>query len=165
MKYIQSFYNYPVTFSSIPITIPCRDADGEMRNICEIEDKDLEKLQNKEPYFRSLLNRKKIRVLNKLPESYKGAAVLVNEANAKAEKAIAEAEALKAKIAELEAKNQEAAEPAKNQETAEPAKDQEETDLKSATYQELQQKARDLGIENVNIKKTELIEAIKSAEK
>lgn len=156
MKYIQSFYNYPVTFSSIPITIPCRDADGEMRNICEIEDKDLEKLQNKEPYFRSLLNRKKIRVLNKLPESYKGAAVLVNEANAKAEKAIAEAEALKAKIAELEAKNQE---------TAEPAKGQEETDLKSATYQELQQKARDLGIENVNIKKTELIEAIKSAEK
>lgn len=110
MKYIQSFYNYPVTFSSIDKGIPAKNADGELRNIAEITEKELEILQNKEPLFRSLVERKKYRVLNKLPESYRPAAVLVNEARAEAEAAKAELEALKAQVAS------QTAEPAENKE-------------------------------------------------
>ena len=55
MKYIQSFYQYPVTFSSIGKTIPARSAQGEMKNLAEITEAELEKLQNREPFFSSLL--------------------------------------------------------------------------------------------------------------
>ena len=75
-----------------------------MKNIVEINEKELEKLQNKEPFFRELLNNKKIRILNKVPASYIPAAQQVNEAHAEADKYKSENEALKARIAELEAK-------------------------------------------------------------
>lgn len=104
MKYIQSFYQYPVTFSSIGKTIAARNAAGEMKNIVEISEKELEKLQNKEPFFRELLNNKKIRILNKVPASYVPAAQQLNAANAEADKYKSENEALRARIAELEAK-------------------------------------------------------------
>lgn len=104
MKYIQSFYQYPVTFSSIGKTIPARSAQGEMRNIAEVTEKELEKLQNSEPFFRELVNKKKVRVLNHIPDSYVPPAQRINEANAEADKFKSENEALKARIAELEGK-------------------------------------------------------------
>ena len=97
MKYIQSFYQYPVTFSSIGKTIPARSAQGPMRNIAEIEDNELERLQNSEPFFRELVSLKKIRVLNHLPESYVSSAQRINEANDEIARLKAENEALKAK--------------------------------------------------------------------
>lgn len=99
-KYIQSFYQYPVTFGSLGKTIPARDADGELRNIAEFDEEEIEVLRNQEPFFRELENLKKVRVLNHLPESYKPAAVLVNEANDRAAAAEAELAALKAEMAE-----------------------------------------------------------------
>ena len=96
MKYIQSFYQYPVTFSSIGKTIPARSAQGPMRNIAEIEDKELERLQNSEPFFRELVSLKKIRVLNHLPESYVSSAQRINEANDEIARLKAENEALRA---------------------------------------------------------------------
>lgn len=104
MKYIQSFYQYPVTFSAIGKTIPARSAQGEMRNIAEITDKELVKLQNCEPFFRELVDKKKIRVLNKIPVSYIPPAVQINNARDEADKFKSENEALRARIAELEAK-------------------------------------------------------------
>ena len=101
-KYIQSFYQYPVTFSSIGKTIPARGAVGEMRNIAEVSEKELERLENCEPLFRELVNKKKVRILNHIPASYVPAAQQVNEANAKADAAEKEVEALRARIAELE---------------------------------------------------------------
>ena len=59
MKYIQSFYQYPVTFSSIAKTIPARNAAGEMKNLCEITEAQLDTLQRKEPFFRELVAKKK----------------------------------------------------------------------------------------------------------
>ena len=97
MKYIQSFYQYPVTFSSIGKTIPARSAQGPMKNIAEIEDKELERLQNNEPFFRELVALKKVRVLNHLPESYVSSAQRINEANDEIARLKAENEALKAK--------------------------------------------------------------------
>ena len=70
MKYIQSFYQYPVTFSSIGKTIPARSAQGEMRNCAEFTDKEIDTLEKREPFFRELVDKKKIRVLGKLPDSY-----------------------------------------------------------------------------------------------
>ena len=97
MKYIQSFYQYPVTFSSIGKTIPARSAQGPMRNIAEIEDKELERLEQSEPFFRELVSLKKLRVLNHLPESYVSSAQRINEAQDEIARLKAENEALKAK--------------------------------------------------------------------
>ena len=80
MKYIQCFYQYPVTFSSIGKTFPAAKAVGEMRNLAEVSDKEFEKLMNSEPFFRELVNNKKYRVLNKMPEGYKPSAQRINEA-------------------------------------------------------------------------------------
>lgn len=96
MKYIQSFYQYPVTFSSIGKTIPARSAQGDLKNIAEISEIDLEKLQNREPFFRELLDKKKIRILNHLPESYKTSASRINEANDEIARLKAENERLRA---------------------------------------------------------------------
>ena len=81
MKYIQSFYQYPVTFSSIGKTIPARSAQGDMKNLAEITEAELAKLQNREPFFRELVDKKKLRVLDHMPESYKTSASRINEAN------------------------------------------------------------------------------------
>lgn len=97
MKYIQSFYQYPVTFSSIGKTLPARSAQGPLKNLMEIEDKELKRLEDCEPFFRELVNAKKIRVLNKMPESYVSSAQRINEANEEIERLKAENEALKAK--------------------------------------------------------------------
>lgn len=97
MKYIQSFYQYPVTFSSIGKTIPARSAQGPMKNIAEIEDRELERLEQSEPFFRELVSKKKLRVLNHLPESYVSSAQRINEAQDEIARLKAENEALKAK--------------------------------------------------------------------
>lgn len=97
MKYIQSFYQYPVTFSSIGKTLPARSAQGPLKNLMEIEDKELKRLEDCEPFFRELVNQKKVRVLNKMPESYVSSAQRINEANEEIERLKAENEALKAK--------------------------------------------------------------------
>lgn len=114
MKYIQSFYQYPVTFSAIGKTIPARSAQGEMKNIAEVTERELEKLQNAEPMFRELLNKKKFRILNKVPASYIPPATRINEAQdeaarakEEADKLRAENEAMKAKLAALEGGNAE----------------------------------------------------------
>lgn len=96
MKYIQSFYQYPVTFSSIGKTMPARSAQGPLKNLMEIEDKELKRLEDCEPFFRELVNTKKIRVLNKMPESYVSSAQRINEANDEIARLKAENEALKA---------------------------------------------------------------------
>jgi hypothetical protein len=118
MKYLQSFYQYPVTFSSIGKTLPARSAQGPMRNIAEIEDKELERLQNSEPFFRELVSLKKIRVLNHLPESYISSAQRINEANDEIARLKAENEALKAG---KKAPVKEAEEPAEEAEAEEEA--------------------------------------------
>ncbi|MBQ3837039.1 MAG: hypothetical protein II814_07905, partial [Treponema sp.] len=134
-KFIQSFYQYPVTFSSIGKTIPARNAAGDMKNIVEFSDKEIERVQNAEPLFRELLNNRKIRILNKLPASYIPSAQRINAAQgeaaaakAEADKLKAENEALKAKLAALEG--------------AEGG-----GDLKSLSYEGLKEKAAGLGLE------------------
>ena len=104
MKYIQSFYPYPVTFSSIGKTVPSKDAEGDLKNICEVTEDEVAKLEAQEPMYRSLVNQKKYRLLNHLPDSYKPASYLVNEARAEAAAAKAELEALKAEKAAEEKK-------------------------------------------------------------
>lgn len=99
-KYIQSFYQYPVTFSSIGKTIPARSAVGEQRNLAEVSDKELERLNNCEPFFRELVDKKKYRVLNHMPESYKTSASRINEANDEIARLKAENEKLRAQQAE-----------------------------------------------------------------
>ena len=99
-KFIQSFYQYPVTFSAIGKTIPARSAQGETKNIAEVTDAEFVKLQNREPKFRELVNQKKYRVLNKLPASYIPAAQQINNARAEADKLREENEALKAQLAQ-----------------------------------------------------------------
>lgn len=96
MKYIQSFYQYPVTFSSIGKTIPARSAQGDLKNLAEITEAELEKLQNREPFFRELVDKKKIRILNHMPESYKTSASRINEANDEIARLKAENEKLRA---------------------------------------------------------------------
>ena len=100
--YIQSYYQYPVTFSSIGKTIPARSAQGELRNVAEFTEKEIDTLKKREPFFRELVDKKKIRVLDHLPSSYVPPAQRINEANDEAEKLRKELEAAKAKIAELE---------------------------------------------------------------
>lgn len=102
MKYIQSFYQYPVTFSAIGKTVPARSAQGEMKNIAEVTEKELEKLENCEPFFRELVSKKKYRVLNHIPASYVPPAEQINNAHKEADDLRAENEALKAKLAALE---------------------------------------------------------------
>lgn len=147
MKYIQSFYQYPVTFSSIEKGVPAKDADGELRNIAEFTDEEVAKLESDEPLFRALVSQKKYRVLNKLPESYRPASALVNEAREEAAAAKAELAALKAEMAEKGT-----------------APKEEGADLSKMDYKALQELAKEKGLENVNIKKVDLIKAIKAVE-
>ena len=107
MKYVQCFYQYPVTFSSIGKTMPARGAIGEMRNLAEVTEKELEKLNNCEPFFRELVAMKKYRVLNHMPESYKTSASRINEANDEIARLKAENERLKAQQATVETKAEE----------------------------------------------------------
>jgi len=144
MKYIQSFYQYPVTFSSIGKTIPARSAQGPMKNIAEIEDRELERLEQNEPFFRELVSLKKIRVLNHLPESYRSSAERINEANDE--------------IARLKAEN----EALKKQAAAEQPKEDDIIDFDKADYKELQKYAEALGLDP-NKKKAVLIKQLKEA--
>ena len=153
-KYIQSFYQYPVTFSSIGKTIPARSAQGEMKNIAEVSEKELERLQNSEPMFRELVNQKKYRVLNHIPAAYVPPATQINNANAEADKLRAENEALKARLAALENANTE-----NNATVAE----NETVDYEKMEYKELQKAAKEKGIDP-NQKKTALIAALKDSE-
>ena len=84
------------------MTVPARGAQGEMKNIAEVPEAELERLQNCEPRFRELLAQKKYRILNKIPQDCKPAAQQVNEARAESDALRAENEALKAKLAALE---------------------------------------------------------------
>lgn len=97
---------------------------------------------------------KKSVFLNHLPESYRPAAVLVNEANDRAAAAEAELAALKAEMAQKEAERGPAEEPAEAPADPKPF---EEWD-----YKELQAWAKDHGVENVNVKKAELVKACKA---
>lgn len=153
-KYIQSFYQYPVTFSSIGKTIPARSAQGEMKNIAEVSEKELERLQNSEPMFRELVSQKKYRVLNHIPASYVPPATQINNANAEADKLRAENEALKARLAALENANTE------NNATV---SEKETVDYEKMEYKELQKAAKEKGIDP-NQKKTALIAALKDSE-
>lgn len=163
MKYIQSFYQYPVTFSSIGRTVPARSASGELRNLAEFTDEEIEKLEASEPLYRSLVNQKKYRVLNKMPDSYRPASAQINEARAEAEelrKRVAELEAAAGKKQPAPAKDQEAEKTAAGSTEASEGKE----DLSKLDYKELQERARGI-LDNVNVKKSVLIEAIESAEK
>lgn len=151
MKYIQSFYQYPVTFSSIGRTVPSSLAQGEMRNICEVTENELDKLKNCEPRFRELVNQKKYRILNHIPASYVPASEQINNANAEAERLRKENEALKKQLADA-GKTDSAAE--------EDTEETVETDYDTMEYKELQEAAKEKGI-NPNQKKTALIAALK----
>lgn len=154
MKYIQSFYQYPVTFSAIGKTIPARNAQGELRNVAEFTETEIETLQNKEPFFRELVDKKKIRVLNHLPSSYVPPAQRINEANDEAERLRKELEKAKAEIETLKT-GKEKTEVA----TSEVSKI---IDFDKAEYKELQKYAKEKGIDP-NQKKAILIEALKKA--
>lgn len=155
MKYIQSFYQYPVTFSSIGKTIPARSAQGDMKNLAEVTEAELEKLQNREPFFRELVEKKKLRVLNHMPESYKTSASRINEANDEIARLKAENEKLRAQ-AEAKATTEESSEADKE------LKEDEVIDFDKADYKELQKYAKDLGIDP-NQKKSVLIAELKKA--
>ena len=96
MKYIQSFYQYPITLSSTGVIIPARSAQGDLKNICEVTEAQLDRIMNAEPFFRELVSKKKLRVLNHLPESYKSSAARINEAQDEIARLRAENEKLKA---------------------------------------------------------------------
>lgn len=169
MKFIQSFYQYPVTFSSIGKTIPARNAVGEMKNLVEISEKELEKIQNNEPFFRELLDKKKIRVINKMPASYVPPAQRINQAEDEAERLRKELEAAKARIKVLEGGTA-----VVKGDEVQPFSDDEVIDVKaeemsdedrkkqyeSMTYAELQDACKYAGIEYKNKKKAELIKAL-----
>lgn len=162
--YIQSYYQYPVTFSSIGKTIPARSAQGELRNVAEFTEKEIDILKKREPFFRELVDKKKIRVLDHLPSSYVPPAQRINEANDEAEKLRKELEEAKAKIAALEADKAPAAEETISDgattddvDSTDPAK----KTYEEMTYAELQEACKAAGLEYKNKKKTELIEALK----
>lgn len=163
MKYIQSFHQYPVTFSTVDITIPAKNAQGESRNICEVSEEKLEKLQNGEPLFRALVNKKRYRILNKMPESYKPAARQINEALAEAEKAKKELEAAKAELAQLKGTTENVG-PTNTEPTvtAEPTVTEKKA-IEDMTYPELQAAVKALG-GSASGKKEELIKFLKEKE-
>lgn len=156
MKYIQSFYQYPVTFSSTGITVPAKNAVGEMKNICAIDEKQLTKLENCEPMFRELVTKHKYRILNKIPASYVPPAERINQATTEADKLRAENEALKARLAALEDGN-------KSDESTEDAPVEACIDYSKLDYKELQKMAKDMGIEP-NQKKAVLIAELEKAD-
>jgi len=161
MKYLQSFYQYPVTFSSIGKTMPARGAQGPLKNLMELEDKELKRLEDCEPFFRELVNKKKIRVLNKMPESYVSSAQRINEANEEIERLKAENEALKAKAGKTATAEPDEDAPAEAEAPAEEDEDKKrEKAYKDMTYPELQDACKYAGIEYKNKKKAELIEAL-----
>lgn len=166
-KYIQSFYQYPVTFSSIGKTVPARLAQGDMRNITEVSDAELEKLQNSEPLFRELVNGKKYRILNKIPASYVPANEQINTARSEADRLRAENEALKARLAEIEKSEETAADAVdsgnEKSEQNEAGAESPEKDYSAMEYKELQEAAKAKGI-NPAQKKTALIEELEKAE-
>lgn len=167
-KYIQSFYQYPVTFSSIGKTVPARLAQGDMRNITEVSDAELEKLQNSEPLFRELVNGKKYRILNKIPASYVPANEQINTARNEADKLRAENEALKARLAEIEKSEEQNAAADTNADSGNENSEQNEAcaecpDWNAMEYKELQEAAKAKGI-NPAQKKTALIEELKKTE-
>lgn len=139
-KYIQSFYQYPVTFSSIGKGIPAKNADGELGNLVEVTEAELQKLQQSEPMFRALINQKKYRILNRIPESYKPAAQKVNEAQSAVVAAEERAAAAEARIAELEAKL------AAQGPVKEVDDDGELVDVTKLNFKELEKLAADMGI-------------------
>lgn len=153
MKYIQSFYQYPVTFSAIGKTVPARSAQGEMKNIAEVTEKELEKLENCEPFFRELVSKKKYRVLNHIPTSYIPPAKQINDAHDEADKLRKELEAAKAKIAELEGGKDAPAEDTKET----------EVDYSKFDYKDLQNMAKEKGIDP-NQKKAVLVAELKKAD-
>lgn len=166
-KYIQSFYQYPVTFSSIGKTVPARLAQGDMRNITEVSDAELEKLQNSEPLFRELVNGKKYRILNKIPASYVPANEQINTARSEADRLRAENEALKARLAAIEKSEETAADAVdsgnEKSEQNEASAESSEKDWNAMEYKELQEAAKAKGI-NPAQKKTALIEELEKAE-
>lgn len=166
--YIQSYYQYPVTFSSIGKTIPARSAQGELRNVAEFTKKEIDTLKKREPFFRELVDKKKIRVLDHLPSSYVPPAQRINEANDEAEKLRQENEALKAKLAALEAGKGEGATTEESSATETEDKEDngvETTSLEATSYEGLKEIATKLGIEfKANVKKADLIKMIKEAE-
>lgn len=167
--YIQSYYQYPVTFSSIGKTIPARSAQGELRNVAEFTEKEIDTLKKREPLFRELVDKKKIRVLDHLPSSYVPPAQRINEANDEAEKLRKENEALKARLKVLEGGTA-----VVEGDEVQPFSDDEVIDVKaeemsdedrkkqyeSMTYAELQDACKYAGIEYKNKKKAELIEKL-----
>ena len=157
MKYVQSFYQYPVTFSSTGITIPAKNAVGEMKNICAVEEKQLTKMENCEPMFRELMSKHKYRILNKIPTSYVPPAERINQATTEADRLRKELEETKAKLAALENGNK--------SEEPEPmsASTGADVDLSKLDYKELQKMAKDMGIEP-NQKKAVLIAELKKAD-
>lgn len=168
MKYIQSFHQYPVTFSTVDITIPAKNAQGESRNICEVSEEKLEKLQNGEPLFRALVNKKRYRILNKMPESYKPAARQINEALAEAEKAKKELEAAKAELAQLKGTTENVeptvtTEPTVTEPTNTEPTVTEKKAIEDMTYPELQAAVKALG-GSASGKKDELIKFLKEKE-
>lgn len=169
MMYIQSFHQYPVTFSTVAVTVPAKNADGETRNICEVSEEILEKLQNGEPLFRALVNKKKYRILNKMPESYKPAARQINEALAEAEKAKAELEAAKAELAKLKGESTGNSDEQNTEPKADETQNIQATaeiekvkTLEDMSYPELQAEVKKLG-GNHTQKKDALIEFLKNA--
>ena len=168
MKYLQSFYQYPVTFSSIGKTIPARSAVGDMKNLAEVTEAELEKLQNREPFFRELVEKKKLRVLTHMPESYKTSAARINEANDEIARLKAENERLRAQQkapAAEETISDGATTDDVDSTDPTPAEGLTDEDRKKQyeemTYAELQDACKYAGIEYKNKKKAELIQALK----
>ena len=133
MKYIQSFYQYPVTFSSIGKTLPAKNAEGESRNIAEFTEAEITKLENCEPFYRELLRNKKIRVINHIPTSYIPASERINKANETAEILKNENAELEKKNAELEKKIAELEKLAKSEKDSESAELEEIEEVEEST--------------------------------
>lgn len=162
--YIQSYYQYPVTFSSIGKTIPARSAQGELRNCAEFTEKEIDILENREPFFRELVNTKKIRVLNHLPNSYVPPAQQINNAQNEAAQAKAEADRLRKELEEAKTKLA-ALEGGKAEATTEESSEVVTTSLEATSYEGLKEIAKTLGIEfKANVKKADLIKMIKEVE-
>lgn len=153
-KYIQSFYQYPVTFSAIGKTVPSSYAKGEMKNIVEVSDKELERLQNCEPMFRELVNNKKYRILNHIPASYIPANEQINAANNKAESLKAENERLKAELAKLQAEKKVEKDDAEKEKSV-------ELDYDKMEWKNLVALAKSKGIETNGKKKAAIIAELK----